>query len=55
VATEGVTLRGYYLVSKFKRCTHKKEKKCKIEVVCEIKDIEKNKQAVGRITSEEYT
>lgn len=54
VATEGVTLRGHYLVSKIKRCTHKKKKKCKIEVACEIKDIEK-KHAVGRIASEEYT
>ena len=47
MATEGVTLRGHYLVSKFKRCTHKKKKKCKIEVACEIKDIEKKNMPLG--------
>ena len=43
MATRGVILRGHYLVSKFNRYTHTKKKKCKIEVVCEIKDIEKKK------------
>ena len=47
MATERVTLRGHYLVSKFKRCTHKKEKKCKIAVACEIKDIEKKNMPLG--------
>ena len=44
MATRGVSLREHYLVSKFNRYTHKKKKKCKIEVVCEVKDIEKREE-----------
>ena len=42
MATQGVSLRGHYLVCKFKRYTRKKkkkDKKCKIEVECEIKNV----------------
>ena len=41
MATRGVSLRGRYLLSKFNRYTRKGKGKCKFDVLCEMKDIEK--------------